>query len=83
MAEEDDWYDVSDEEDALLNRAYDRSETSASSQACENEHGVRERKINFSSSPTPTPLRWGSINSLQFIFYHARSMDFEEKIEGL
>ena len=26
MAEEDSWYDVSDEEDALLNRAYDRWE---------------------------------------------------------
>ena len=31
----------------------------------------------FSSALTTNPLRW------QFIFYHARSMDFEEKIEGL
>ena len=47
---------------------------------------ARERKIKkrlFSSSPTPTPLRWGSINPPRFIFYHARSTDFEEKIEGL
>ena len=45
--------------------------------------GARERKINFSSSPTPTPLRWRSINPPRFIFYHARSTDFEGKIEGL
>ena len=37
----------------------------------------------LSSSPTTTPLRWWSINLLQFIFYHSRSTDFEEKIEGL
>ena len=29
------------------------------------------------------PLRWWSINPLWFIFYHPRSIDFEEKIEGL
>ena len=34
-------------------------------------------------SPTTTPLRWRSINPLRFIFYHPRSTDFEEKIEGL
>ena len=32
-------------------------------------------------SPTSIPLRWRSINLLQFIFYHPT--DFEEKIEGL
>ena len=37
----------------------------------------------LSSSPTTTPSRWWSINPLQFIFYHSRSTDFEEKIEGL
>ena len=31
----------------------------------------------------PTPLHWRSINPLQFIFYHPRSADFEEGIEGL
>ena len=36
-----------------------------------------------SSSPTTTPLCWRSINPLQFIFYHPRSTNFEEKIEGL
>ena len=30
-----------------------------------------------------TPLHWRSINSQRFIFYHARSTAFEEKIEGL
>ena len=51
------------------------SKTSASS---------RERKIYllFSSSPTTTPLRWWSINPPRFMFYHARSTDFEEKVEG-
>ena len=34
----------------------------------------------FSSSPTPTPLRWRSINPLRFIFHHPRSTDFEQKI---
>ena len=49
------------------------SKTSASlraKRACENERGARA-------------LRWRSINPLQFIFYHARSTDFKEKIEGL
>ena len=36
-----------------------------------------------SSSPTTTPLRWQSINAPWFIFYHVRSTDFEEKIDGL
>ena len=49
--------------------------------------GARERarKENkeLSSSPTTTRLRWRSINPLPFIFYHPRSTDFEEKIEGL
>ena len=30
-----------------------------------------------------TPLRWRSINPPRFIFYHARSTNLEEKIEGL
>ena len=33
--------------------------------------------------PTPTPLRWRSINLPRFIFYHALSTDFEEKIGGV
>ena len=33
--------------------------------------------------PTPTPLRWRSINPPRLVFYHARSTYFEEKIEGL
>ena len=37
----------------------------------------------FSSALTTTPLRWRSINPPRFISYHARSMDFEENIEGL
>ena len=49
--------------------------------------GARERarKENkeLSSSPTTTRLRWRSINPLRFMFYHPRSTDFEEKIEGL
>ena len=52
------------------------SKTSASSRAkraCENERGARERFV----FPHPTPLRWWSINPLRFIFYHARSTDFE------
>ena len=54
----------------------------------------RVKKIIFGDRPLPrlskgleseasTPLRWRSINSPWFIFYHARSTDFEEKIEGL
>ena len=35
------------------------------------------------TSPTTTPLRWRSINPLRFKFYHPRSTDFEENIEGL
>ena len=31
----------------------------------------------------PLALSWRSINPLRFIFYHLRSTDFEEKIEGL
>ena len=31
----------------------------------------------------PAPLHWRSINPLQLIFYHPRSTDFEEEIEGL
>ena len=54
--------------------------------ARENERGPRERKIKndhiFSSSPNTTPLRWRSINLTRFIFYHARSTDYDEKIEG-
>ena len=33
--------------------------------------------------PHNYPLCWWSINLLQFIFYHSRSTDFGEKIEGL
>ena len=33
--------------------------------------------------PLRTPLRWRSINPSRFTFYHPRSTDFEEKIEGL
>ena len=44
----------------------------------ENKRGARERKI-----PSTTLLRWRSINPLRFIFYHPRSTDFQEKIEGL
>ena len=54
----------------------------------------RAEKIIFGDRPLPrlskgleieasTPLRWRSINPTWFIFYHARSTDFEEKIEGL
>ena len=44
--------------------------------------GKHVRRKN-SSSPITTPLCWRSINPLQFIFYHPRSTNFEEKIEGL
>ena len=38
----------------------------------------------FFPSPHPTTLRWRSINPSGFsFFYHARSTDFEEKVEGL
>ena len=33
----------------------------------------KNKKKLFSSSPTPTPLHWRSINPLHFIFYHAHS----------
>ena len=46
---------------------------------CETRAWSARKKI-FSSSPTPTPLRWRSINPLRFIFHHPRSTDFEEKI---
>ena len=51
--------------------------------AWENEHGARERKNLFCSSSTTTSLHWRSINPPRFIFYHVRSTDFEEKIDGL
>ena len=52
-------------------------------EARESERGTRERKKQiFSSSPNPCLLALASINPPQFIFYHARSTDFEEKIEG-
>ena len=35
----------------------------------------------FSSSPTTIPLRRRSINAPRFIFHHARSTDFEEKMD--
>ena len=65
------------------------SKTSASSRAkraCENKRGAREGKIKnvyFLLPPTPTPLRWRSINPLRLVFYNARSTDFEKKLEGL
>ena len=37
----------------------------------------------FLPPPLTIPLHWRSINPLRFIFYHTRSTDFEEKIEGL
>ena len=44
---------------------------------------AREKGNLFSSSPTPTPLVLAVNNSpAVFIFYHARSTNFEEKIEG-
>ena len=59
----------------------------ASERASARERAQSARKKNkerlFSSSLTPTPLRWRSINPLWFIFYHPRSTDFEEEIEGL
>ena len=56
------------------------SRTSAS----EDERGARERKIkNFLLlHPEPLPLAVSKSPAV-FVFYHARSMDFEEKIEGL
>ena len=45
--------------------------------------GESERGASIFFFPHPTPLRWRSINPPRFIFYHARSTDFEEKIEGL
>ena len=57
------------------------------SEASARERAQSARKKNkerlFSSSLTPTPLRWRSINPLWFIFYHPRSTDFEEEIESL
>ena len=44
------------------------------------EASEREKEFFF---PTPTPLRCRSITPPRFIFYHACSTDFEEKIEGL
>ena len=45
----------------------------------------REKEKEKTSSPSPTPLRWRSIYLPRFLvfFYHARSTDFEEKIEDL
>ena len=66
--------------------------------ARKNERGARERKIEnvcrhlwekwgllsfFFPHHYPLALSWLSINPLRFIFYHLRSTDFEEKIEGL
>ena len=50
------------------------------------ERARKKNKVRlflFSSSPTTTPLCWRSIKPLQVTFYHVRSTDFEEKIEGL
>ena len=47
----------------------------------------RARKINnvyfLLSTPTPTPLRWRSINPPRFIIYHEKNKKKKEKIEGL
>ena len=45
--------------------------------------GVRESQASTRAKRASTSLRWRSINSPRFIFYHARSKDFEEKIEDL
>ena len=45
--------------------------------------GVRESEASTRAKRASTSLRWRSINSPRFIFYHARSKDFEEKIEDL
>ena len=47
------------------------------------KHGVRESEASTRAKRASTSLRWRSINSPRFIFYHARSKDFEEKIEDL
>ena len=44
---------------------------------------ARLRAKRVRENKRTTPLRWRSITPLQFIFYHPRSTDFEEKIEGL
>ena len=44
---------------------------------------ARQQSKRARTFPTTTPLRWRSINPLRFIFYHPRSTDFEEKIDGL
>ena len=51
--------------------------------ARERVRSARKENKELSSSPTTTRLRWRSINPLRFMFYHPRSTDFEEKIEGL
>ena len=51
--------------------------------ARERARRARKKAKERSSSSTTTLLRWQSINPLRSIFYHPRSMDFEEKIEGL
>ena len=40
-------------------------------------------KTSASEASARTPLRRRSINPLWFIFYHPRSKNFEEKMEGL
>ena len=62
------------------------SKTSASEASVREQARSARRKNKerlFSSSPTPTPLRWRSINPLRLVFYNARSTDFEKKLEGL
>ena len=54
--------------------------------ASENERGAQERKIinRIFSFPNLKPLSLAvSKSPAVFVFYHARSTDFEEKIEGL
>ena len=62
-------------------RARERSERARTSE--EREKESKNKESLFSSSPTPTPLRWRSINPLRLVVYHARLTDFEEKLEGL
>ena len=47
------------------------------------KHGRSRERGEHASEASEHLLRWRSINSPRFIFYHARSKDFEEKIEDL
>ena len=43
----------------------------------------KHRRARERSERATTPVHWRSINPPKFIFYYARSTDFEEQIEGL